>query len=97
MKTLQEILREKWEQNGNNSYFDDMYVGERIAIEEAMKEYAKEVAKQALINASEKAQDMQYYTDKQEQDILGFTHRIIQSCYAVPKQSILNESNIPEL
>lgn len=85
MKTADEILREKWDQNCNNSYFDDMYVGERMAIEEAMKEYAIEVSKQTLINAMDNFNNEWY----KSVSISTPPDRVLKS--------ILNESNIPTL
>lgn len=105
MKTL-ELLKEEyailfcqypsWEELLNDIPHHDI----ENHTDEVAKLFAKEVAKEALKNASEKSQLMMYYIDEEDTtnvDILNFKHRRIQSCYAVPKQSILNESNIPEL
>lgn len=53
MKTAEEILKKHWNANDNNHDFDDMYVGEHKAILDSMKEFALEVAKEALRNAAE--------------------------------------------
>lgn len=58
-------------------------------IEEIAKRFAKEVAKQALINASENARL------KLRDDWLDLHE--FDCCECIDKQSILNESNIPEL
>lgn len=58
------------------------------SISEAMKQYAKEVAKEALKNASENV--MLLLTPS-----LGVNDLIWD--YSVDKESILNESNIPNL
>lgn len=56
-------------------------------INEVAKRYAKEVAREALRNASENAKTTQGYCSD------GWS----PSVKVVDKQSILNESNIPEL
>lgn len=70
-------------------------------IEEEAHIYAKEVAKQSLVNASEKYQEMMYYVVDEADDniegLLRLKRRTIQPCYAVPKQTVLSESNIPEI
>lgn len=106
MKTLEEIQEEvksnlkncNWPDKDVNQLYESVCV--MTLVEEVAYRYAKEVAKEALNNASEKSQLMMYYIDEEDTtnvDILNFKHRRIQSCYAVPKQSILNESNIPKL
>lgn len=70
-------------------------------IEEEAHSYAKEVAREALKNAADKYQEMMYYvvdeTDDNIEGLLRLKRRTIQTCYAVPKQTVLGESNIPEL
>ena len=57
------------------------------AIDKVAKRYAKEVAREALKNASESATTTQGYCSD------GWT----PSVKVVDKQSILNESNLPEI
>lgn len=87
MRTAEEILKEK---TGHAHGLMD------VMVIEAMKEYAKEVAKESLKNASENAEfvaEHQFYeeTIKDSVDNVG-SHLVF-----IDKQSILNESNIPEL
>lgn len=83
MKTAEEVYTE----NGCNS---------KREIIEAMKEYAIEVAKEALKNASDNAEfiaEHQFYeeTIKDRVDNVG-SHLVF-----IDKQSILSETNIPKL
>ena len=80
MRTAQEIL--------NNHYpLDFITERTRETVLKAMKEYAQEVAREALKNASERATTKQGYCSD------GWT----PSVRVVDKQSILNESNIPSI
>lgn len=70
-------------------------------IEEEVNIYAKEVARKALKNAADKSQEMMYYVidevDDNIEGLLRLKRRTFQPCYAVPKQTVLSESNIPEI
>lgn len=61
--------------------------------DEVSKIHAKEVAKQALINASEKA----VMCNKFGNDVGKFCFDVNEIKIFIDKQSILNESNIPTL
>lgn len=108
MKTLKEI-KEIYAKSLNDDY--DSYTWQYLISNNSIRNmehhhdavaklYAMEVTKQTLINISKKSQEMRYYIDEEETtnvDILNFKHRRSQSCYAVPKQTILNQSNIPTI
>lgn len=90
MKTLQEIKEEYAKEVGFENWAQllkklNLSVYAQHDNDIVTRRFAKEVAKQSLINASEKAKlDWQYF---QFEDASPF----------IDKQSILNESNIPEL
>lgn len=92
IKSAEQIL-EKW--------YNPLHgIGEiaKLQIIEAMKEYAKLIGQKSLENASNKSQEMLYYIDDENTTnvgILNLNHRRLQTCYAVPKQTILNKNNIP--
>lgn len=93
MKTLEEIKEEYAKELGWNGWGDLLLNagGTRQILDrdynEAAKRYAKEVAREALKNASENAGTKQEYCSD------GWT----PSVRVVDKRSILDESNIPEL
>lgn len=88
MKTAEEILKNH---TGHAHGLMD------YTVIEAMKEYAKEVAKQALINASESStikKSLLYHP----KSILGEKcHETDEFVITVDHESILNESNIPNI
>ena len=55
MKTAEEILENEWDKNKNNCPFNEIYVGEKVAINNAMIEFAKMHVQEALKQDSEKA------------------------------------------
>ena len=56
MKTAEVILENEWNKNKNNCPFNEIYIGEKIAINNAMIEFVKMHVQEALRLASEKAQ-----------------------------------------
>lgn len=94
MKSLQEIQNEVAKDHGWENYeivlkyFHDGIIS-KYSFLDIMDDLVHEVAKQALINASENA----------KAESVGFSEAVyFCSCsYQVDKQSILNESNIPTL
>ena len=56
MKTAEVILENEWNKNKNNCPFNEIYIGEKIAINNAMIEFAKMHVQEVLKQASEKAQ-----------------------------------------
>lgn len=89
METAKVILRK---------YFDPDNSVDENAIIRAMKEYSTEVSKETLKNVANKSQDMYYYKDEPQEDIFGdLVLRKSYPCYGVPKQTILNDNNIPDL
>lgn len=86
MKTLQEI---KDEVAREDNYSEWEVIGELGVsdwhVEEIAKRYAKEVAKQTLINVSENAKTVSIP--------IGMGRHI----YSVDEETITDESNIPEL
>lgn len=83
MRTAQEYLREKGLKNPSiDSGISGGGSAPRVRVSDAMKDYAKEVAKQALANASESA-------------LIKYNEHF--GTRTIDKQSILNESNIPKL
>ena len=105
MKTLEEIKDEVAQEMGFldwvEMFYEEGYEIGDSGIDEVARRYAKEVARESLRNAADKYQDMLYYvveeTDSNIRGVLNIERRTLQPCYAVPKQTILNESNIPEL
>ena len=55
MKTAEVILENEWNKNINNCPFNEIYIGEKIAINNAMIEFAKYHVQKALKQASKKA------------------------------------------
>ena len=51
MKTAEVILENEWNKNKNNYPFNEIYIGEKIAINNAMIEFAKYHVEQALEKA----------------------------------------------
>lgn len=103
MKTLEEIKREYAQERGFMGLWHMEYEGMLGSrdVGEVAKRYAKEVARKALKNAADKSQEMMYYVidevDDNIEGLLRLKRRTFQPCYAVPKQTVLSESNIPEL
>ena len=56
MKTAEVILENEWNKNKNNYPFNEIYIGEKIAINNAMIEFAKMHVQEALKQASENAE-----------------------------------------
>ena len=52
MKTAEVILENEWNKNKNNCPFNEIYIGEKIAINNAMIEFAKYHVEKALEEAS---------------------------------------------
>lgn len=103
MKTLEEIKDEVAQEHGWTRWgkiHNESWVSNSV-LNEVAKRYAKEAAMQALKNAADKYQEMLYYvveeTDSNIRGVLKIERRTLQPCYAVPKQTILDEENIPEL
>ena len=64
MKTAEVILENEWNKNKNNCPFNEIYIREKIAINNAMIEFAKMHVQEALKQASEKADaDFTYLGD----------------------------------
>ena len=64
METAEVILENEWNKNKNNCPFNEIYIGEKIAINNAMIEFAKYHVQKALKQASEKADaDFTYLGD----------------------------------
>ena len=53
MKTAEVILENEWNKNKNNCPFNEIYIGEKIAINNAMIEFAKMHVQEALKQALE--------------------------------------------
>ena len=51
MKTAEVILENEWNKNKNNCPFNEIYIGEKIAINNAMIEFAKMHVQEALEKA----------------------------------------------
>ncbi len=88
MNIAEEILKNHWNTNDKNHEFDDMYIGEHKAILDSMKDFAIVVARETLLNASNRA----YMVNRKTKD----TSDIIDG-FVICKESILNENNIPTL
>ena len=56
MKTATEILENEWNKNKNNCPFNEIYIGEKIAMNNAMIEFAKMHVQGALKQASVEAE-----------------------------------------
>lgn len=93
MKSYEDIVVEYSKERGLDDWeqFDNPSEYMEIA-----KRYAIEVSKQTLINVAKKSQEMRYYIHEVK-DILDQPMRLSRCCYAVPKQTILNDNNIPIL
>ena len=51
-KTAEEFLENEWNKNKNNCPFNEIYIGEKIAINNAMIEFAKYHVQKSLEEAS---------------------------------------------
>ena len=89
-QTSVEILENEWNKNKNNCPFNEIYVGEKIAINNAMIEFAKYHVEKALKEASEKA--FVEYIDLNTDEIFDYTDVITDDDVEanVNKDSILN-------
>lgn len=102
MKTKEEILDKLVYERSNCDSFPEFIKCATIGsienlVNDAMDYFAIEVAKQTLENIASKSQEMIYSRKVITRDILNEPIVLNQHCYAVPKQTILNENNIPEL
>lgn len=82
MKTIEEIVTNK------GLAFDYGYNLEVVPLED-VREYMRLYAEQALDEAADKAQEMNYERGE-KREIDGFSFRTCQIVYATPKQSILS-------
>ena len=104
MKTAEEILENEWNKNKNNCPFNEIYVGEKIAINNAMIEFAKYHVEKALDSASKKSKvDLHVRKDKK-----GAKYKLVQNgeeydlfrtvqMYKVNKCSILNAYSLENI
>ena len=90
MKTAAEILENEWNKNKNNCPFNEIYIGEKIAMNNAMIEFAKMHVQEALKQAIEKA--FVEYIDLNTDEIFDYTDVMVDDDVEVNinKDSILN-------
>ena len=96
-QTSVEILENEWNKNKNNCPFNEIYVGEKIAINNAMIEFAKYHVEKALKEASEKA--FVEYIDLNTDEIFDYTDVITDDNVGanVNKESILNAYSLENI
>ena len=96
-QTSVEILENEWNKNKNNCPFNEIYVGEKIAINNAMIEFAKYHVEKALKEASEKA--FVEYIDLNTDEIFDYTDVITDDDVEVNinKDSILNAYSLENI
>ena len=69
MKTAEEFLENEWNKNKNNCPFNEIYIGEKIAINNAMIEFAKYHVEKSLEQASNLATKFLYISiDSDDED-----------------------------
>ena len=69
MKTAEEFLENEWNKNKNNCPFNEIYIGEKIAINNAMIEFAKYHVEKSLEQASNLATKFLYISiDSEDED-----------------------------
>ena len=68
MKTAAEILENEWNKNKNNCPFNEIYIGEKIAMNNAMKKFAKYHVQKALEEASEVSTKFLYISLSSEEE-----------------------------
>lgn len=97
MKTLEIIKREYARERGFIGILEMEYDGMIGArdVDEVAKRYAKEVAREALKNASENA-IMKYHCGHFKTDTPTQYHQQGADNIQIDKKSIINERNIPE-
>ena len=90
MKTAEVILENEWNKNKNNCPFNEIYIGEKIAINNAMIEFTKIHVTEALKQASEKG--FIEYIDLNTDETFDYTDVITDDDVEVNinKDSILN-------
>ena len=67
--TAEEILENEWNKNKNNCPFNEVYIGEKIAINNAMIEFAKYHVEKSLEQASNLAIKFLYISiDSEDED-----------------------------
>ena len=67
--TAEEILENEWNKNKNNCPFNEVYIGEKIAINNAMIEFAKYHVEKSLEQASNLATKFLYISiDSEDED-----------------------------
>ena len=93
----EEILENEWNKNKNNCPFNEVYIGEKIAINNAMIEFAKYHVEKALKEASEKA--FVEYIDLNTDEIFDYTDVITDDNVGanVNKESILNAYSLENI
>ena len=65
----EEILENEWNKNKNNCPFNEIYIGEKIAINNAMIEFAKYHVEKSLEQASDLATKFLYISiDSEDED-----------------------------
>ena len=68
-KTAEEFLENEWNKNKNNCPFNEIYIGEKIAINNAMIEFAKYHVEKSLEQASNLATKFLYISiDSEDED-----------------------------
>ena len=96
-KTAEEFLENEWNKNKNNCPFNEIYIGEKIAINNAMIEFAKMHVQEALKQASEKA--FVEYIDLNTDEIFDYTDVITDDDVGVNvnKDSILKSYSLENI
>ena len=97
MKTAEVILENEWNKNKNNYPFNEIYIGEKIAINNAMIEFAKYHVQKALKQASKKA--FVEYIDLNTDETFDYTDVITDDDVEVNinKESILNAYSLENI
>ena len=68
-QTAEEFLENEWNKNKNNCPFNEIYIGEKIAINNAMIEFAKYHVEKSLEQASNLATKFLYISiDSEDED-----------------------------
>ena len=95
--TAEEILENEWNKKKNNSPVNEVYIGEKIAINNAMIEFAKMHVQEALKQASEKA--FVEYIDLNTDEIFDYTYVITDDDVGVNvnKESILKSYSLENI